>query len=191
MAFLRDHQMMAGDPGRHHWKFGRALRKLNMRRFHGLGGALGAFGVPGAGLATSIFGDPGRKPLTKGHSARRGHPAARHGHVPRAHVAKHGGHHLDVGKLAGALAGGVPIAGGALQELGAQLGVLPGAGATAEPLGLPGLHGFGRRRRSMHVTNPKALRRAMRRVEGFAKLARRTMTFIHHHKLKKRGKGRR
>jgi hypothetical protein len=34
-----------------------------------------------------------------------------------------------------------------------------------------------RRRRHMHVTNPKALRRALRRVGGFAKLAKKVISF--------------
>lgn len=41
---------------------------------------------------------------------------------------------------------------------------------------------------SMNVANVHALRRSMRRVEGFAHVAKRTMSFVHTHKLKKRGK---
>ena len=37
----------------------------------------------------------------------------------------------------------------------------------------------GRRRRRMRVTNPKALRRAIRRTQGFAKLAMRTIHLVH------------
>ena len=48
-----------------------------------------------------------------------------------------------------------------------------------------------RRRPRMHVTNVRALRRAMRRVTGFARVARKVMTFTSHHKLKGRRKGRR
>ncbi|SRR5712691_8118917 len=36
----------------------------------------------------------------------------------------------------------------------------------------------GRRRRRMRVTNPRALRRAIRRAQGFARLAKRVMHFI-------------
>lgn len=54
--------------------------------------------------------------------------------------------------------------------------------------GGPGIH---RRRGRMHVTNVKALRRAMRRVVGFARVARKVMTFTSHHKLKKGRRGRR
>jgi hypothetical protein len=39
--------------------------------------------------------------------------------------------------------------------------------------------GFGRRHRRMRVTNPKALRRAIRRTAGFAKLAMKTIHLIH------------
>jgi hypothetical protein len=42
------------------------------------------------------------------------------------------------------------------------------------------------RYRRMNVLNARALRRSMRRVQGFAKFARKTMTFTTRHKLKKR-----
>ena len=42
-----------------------------------------------------------------------------------------------------------------------------------------------RHSRRMRVTNVKALRRSMRRVQGFAKLARSTIQFTHHVKMKK------
>ncbi len=42
----------------------------------------------------------------------------------------------------------------------------------------PGLAGM-RRHRRMRVTNPKALRRAIRRTQGFAKLAMRTIHLVH------------
>lgn len=49
------------------------------------------------------------------------------------------------------------------------------------------LHGGGgeRRHHRMHVTNVKALRRAMRRVQGFAKLARKTIGFTQRVRMKK------
>ena len=40
--------------------------------------------------------------------------------------------------------------------------------------------------RRMNVGNVRALRRSMRRVQGFAKLAKRVITFTHHVKMKKR-----
>lgn len=43
------------------------------------------------------------------------------------------------------------------------------------------------RNRRMNVANPRALRRSMRRVQGFEKLARRTIQFTRRVKMKKRG----
>lgn len=45
-----------------------------------------------------------------------------------------------------------------------------------------GTRGDGTRHRRMNVTNPRALRRAIRRANGFAKLAMRTIRFTHPHK---------
>ena len=42
------------------------------------------------------------------------------------------------------------------------------------------------RNRRMNVANPRALRRSMRRVQGFEKLARRTITFTRRTRMKKR-----
>ena len=42
------------------------------------------------------------------------------------------------------------------------------------------------RNRRMNIANPRALRRAMRRVQGFEKLAKRTITFTRRTRLKKR-----
>ncbi len=42
------------------------------------------------------------------------------------------------------------------------------------------------RNRRMNIANPRALRRAMRRVQGFEKLAKRTITFTRRTKMKKR-----
>jgi hypothetical protein len=44
--------------------------------------------------------------------------------------------------------------------------------------------GGGRHYRRMNVTNVHALRRSMRRVKGFAKMAHSVMTFTKHHKMK-------
>jgi len=38
----------------------------------------------------------------------------------------------------------------------------------------------------MNIANPRALRRSMRRVQGFEKLARRTITFTRRVKMRKR-----
>lgn len=50
--------------------------------------------------------------------------------------------------------------------------------ATRALTGHKGAGGTGRHRR-MRVTNPKALRRAIRRTQGFAKLAMRTIHLVH------------
>lgn len=70
-------------------------------------------------------------------------------------------------------------------------GVLP-AGGRGGAMVPSGYHfakdGSGRlvRNRRMNVANPRALRRSMRRVQGFEKLARRTITFTRRVKMKKR-----
>jgi len=70
-------------------------------------------------------------------------------------------------------------------------GVLPGGGIQG--FGAPrGYHlakdGSGKlvRNRRMNIANPRALRRAMRRVQGFEKLAKRTISFTRRVKMKKR-----
>ncbi len=71
---------------------------------------------------------------------------------------------------------------GKLAAVGAG-GVAAGVAATkaAEALG-----GEERRRyRRMNVLNPRALRRSMRRVQGFARFARKTMAFTKTHRLKR------
>ena len=89
-------------------------------------------------------------------------------------------------------AGDYYMAGGKLAKLGklgkGKLGRIGKAGAAMAGKKLLGhlLAKGGRHHgRRMHVTNVKALRRAMRRVQGFARTARKVMTFTHHHKMKK------
>ncbi len=70
-------------------------------------------------------------------------------------------------------------AGGAI---GAGAGMMTRRGGTPAAAGMAAMRGVGggfRRRRRMRVTNPKALRRAIRRTAGFAKLAMRTIHLIH------------
>ena len=89
--------------------------------------------------------------------------------------------------------GGVMIPGrGRLPPFTAKgAGVLP-AGGRGGAMVPSGYHfakdGSGRlvRNRRMNITNPRALRRAMRRVQGFEKLARRTITFTRRVKMKSR-----
>lgn len=70
-------------------------------------------------------------------------------------------------------------------------GVLPAGGRGGQMIP-SGYHfakdGSGKlvRNRRMNVANPRALRRSMRRVQGFEKLARRTITFTRRVKMKKR-----
>ncbi len=70
-------------------------------------------------------------------------------------------------------------------------GVLPAGGRGGQMMP-SGYHfakdGSGRlvRNRRMNVANPRALRRSMRRVQGFEKLARRTITFTRRVKMRKR-----
>lgn len=86
------------------------------------------------------------------------------------------------------MAGGKMPGGGGklskLKKLGKHAGKLKGLGKHLKGLKLPG-GGGGRRHHRMHVTNVKALRRAMRRVQGFAKLARKTIGFTHRVHMKK------
>ena len=95
--------------------------------------------------------------------------------------------------------GGISISGGAMVPGRGRLppftatgpGVLP-AGGRDGAMVPSGYHfakdGSGRlvRNRRMNVANPRALRRSMRRVQGFEKLARRTITFTRRVKMKKR-----
>ena len=95
--------------------------------------------------------------------------------------------------ISGAFQPGVMVPGrGRLPPFTAQgPGVLPGGGrgGTMMPSGYHfAKDGSGRlvRNRRMNVANPRALRRSMRRVQGFEKLARRTITFTRRVKMKKR-----
>jgi hypothetical protein len=96
-----------------------------------------------------------------------------------------------IGKMAGGMAGRVgsmvarhPV----LSAAGAAAVLGMGAGAGAERMGMGGRpqkgfhinkHGKLVRNRHMRVTNPKALRRSIRRATGFAKLAMRTIHLVH------------
>lgn len=102
-----------------------------------------------------------------------------------------GGFFSGLAKLAGGLLGRTPI-GGAIKTAGRAVArfvrkrpvVSAIAGGAAIDVGtrkllgpgrMPGLGGGGGRR--MNVANVRALRRAIRRAKGFAKLARRVMTW--------------
>ncbi len=80
----------------------------------------------------------------------------------------------------------------------ATAGQIAGLPRGARPFGADGLcpcgfhpeksgKGYCVRNRRMNVANPRALRRGMRRVSGFEKLARRTISFTRRVKIKKKG----
>jgi len=76
----------------------------------------------------------------------------------------------------------MPSAGGAVPA------AMTAAGTGCCPVGYHlAKDGSGRcvRNRRMNVANPKALRRSMRRVQGFEKLAKRTISFTRRVKMKK------
>jgi hypothetical protein len=54
---------------------------------------------------------------------------------------------------------------------------MPGGGRVSAAM--PGVHGGFRRHKRMNVCNPRALRKAIRRTHGFAKLAMKTIHLIH------------
>jgi len=182
-----------GDPGRHGSFFKHLKKRISMRGLRHLMPAIQSV-FPGAGVISSFIGDPGPKTVAKQQAKRHmshpkqkhvaGHPAARkpsHAHARTEHGSFAAAHPGLTG-LGKAAIGGIPLIGGLGQEALGQLAGM-GGGAGAVPGMFPG-----HRHRSMKVTNPKALRRAMRRVEGFAKLARKTISFTHHVRIKHRRK---
>lgn len=124
--------------------------------------------VPGAGAITSLIPDVGSKTASSivkasaptvaekvGRSM--GMAAGRASQIVRAHP----------GMAAGAAVG---IAGAAA----GTAAIIKHRGGTAV------VHtGSGRRRRRMNVCNPRALRKAIRRTHGFAKLAMKTIHLVH------------
>lgn len=84
------------------------------------------------------------------------------------------------GAATGVAAAAVPLAYNALEQ---HQGMRIGKKIIHPTAILPGGKPFitsARRYRRMNVLNPKALRRALRRAEGFEKFARRTVTALHH-----------
>ncbi len=100
-------------------------------------------------------------------------------------LAKFGAKHPTLGGMASRGVGLIrrhPVlsaagAAGTIGALGTGAGVMGARRGIGMRPGMPGM----RRRRRMRVTNPKALRRAIRRAEGFSKLARRVLRFTHPH----------
>jgi hypothetical protein len=77
-------------------------------------------------------------------------------------------------------AGAAGMAGAGAGVMGSRMGTPAAAGVASARMRMRGAGGaFGRRHRRMRVTNPKALRRAIRRTTGFAKLAMKTIHLIH------------
>jgi len=94
--------------------------------------------------------------------------------------------------------GGGIMPGGAGTSLMPTVGITLGGARGAAPMGglcpsgyHPAKDGSGRcvRNRRMNIANPRALRRSMRRVQGFEKLARKTISFTKRVRMKKRRSG--
>jgi hypothetical protein len=123
-----------------------------------------------------MMGDPRPKPAPKRKSAAAG-PRAKAGRkrVVRAKRAARGGSTgntsarggLDFGAIAGKLAGGIPFVGGAAEELTGQL-MHKGKSAGAA----------GGHRRRVNPANVRALKRSLRRVEGFGHLVKRVNALL-------------
>ena len=76
-------------------------------------------------------------------------------------------------------AGAAGMAGAGAGVMGSRMGSPAAAGRASAGRMSRGVSGGFRRHRRMRVTNPKALRRAIRRTTGFAKLAMKTIHLIH------------
>lgn len=103
--------------------------------------------------------------------------------------------HPTISAAGSAAAGGIAagVAGTAAEHIMRRGPVMPGGSMLAGPLAAPGgigLKGYHMskprrgvpshlvRNRHMRVTNPRALRRAIRRAKGFERLARKVMHFV-------------
>lgn len=180
MAYLRTYQALAGDPGLfkrlRKMRLPRAIRKFQPGRAAGGLARMGVGFVPGVGpVASALYGDPG---LFGSIGRGLGRIAGRIGGSA-------------VGKAAGRVLGGV-VGGGAMGGIpGAVIGGVASAGAGALiGRAFGGGGSSGRRYRRINVANVKALNRAVRRVQGFSKLAKETIQLERQVRLKHR-KGRR
>ena len=88
----------------------------------------------------------------------------------------------DIGGVIGGILGGLPI-GGILGQGGLSSSPAPTVPKINIPTYAMTVHGGGRRR--MNVLNAKALRRSMRRVEGFARFSRKCISFTKRVHMKK------
>lgn len=205
MAYLRAYRMAstmgaAGDPAfsfKRAFKIPKKLRKLKLGR---VAASVAGSVIPGVGPLISAFGS--RAPAAAA-------PAA---------VAAGGMSPELLGLFMQLRALGIPVGDPVLPFLpgliGAATRVLPGLGAIGAQVGkfLPAILGgaasgiaagglgaligrgggarAGGGSRRMNVGNVRALRRSMRRVEGFAKLARSTISFTKQTRMKAKGRKR-
>lgn len=116
--------------------------------------------IPGVGPIASNVISGVEKVAGAARASRAGAAIIRGGGAAGRAIAKHPV--LSAAAAAGAVAGGASMA-----RRGA---VHPALAAAA---------GLGRRRKRINVCNPRALRRAIRRTHGFAKLAMKTIHLVH------------
>jgi len=162
----------AGDPG---WlsSIWKGIKKVALPIVGGLVG-----GIPGALIAGAGGGKPPKPPGT----------AMTVPGTYQGAVGFPGGMSISGGYVPGTI---IPGQGRLPPFTATGAGVLPygGRGGTCAPSGYHfAKDGSGRmvRNRRMNVANPKALRRSLRRVQGFEKLVRRTFTISGTVKPKKR-----
>ena len=162
----------AGDPG-----FFSSLWR-GVKRIAGpiIGGIIG--GPVGAALGGALTGPkpapPMQFPLAPQVSGRPGIPIVGQFTMP-------GGASISAGVMVPGRGPLPPFAPGGVGQAGRGGSLMPSGYHFAKD-------GSGRlvRNRRMNVANPRALRRSMRRVQGFEKLARRTITFTRRVKMRKR-----
>ena len=162
----------AGDPGflSSLW---RGVKKIAIPL---IAGALG--GPVAGGIATTVMGGGRTPPIM---------PMAAAGTQVVGQVTMPGGASFGMGVQAGPQGFRTPKAGryGPPRIAGPVAAGIPGAIPSGYHYAKDGSGKLVRNRR-MNVANPRALRRSMRRVQGFEKLARRTITFTRRVKMKKR-----
>jgi len=163
----------AGDPGflSGLWKGIKKVAKVGLAYYTG--------GVAGA-MASQIGGGPGTPklppPTGRGLQTVQGYPVGMSLTMP--------------GGMSLAAQGMIPRRGAIGEPTRAQPGY--SRGIAQDGMCPSGYHlakdGTGRwvRNRRMNIANPRALRRAMRRVQGFEKLAKRTIVFTRRTRIKKR-----
>ena len=193
MGRIREYAEMSGDP----FSFRRPkwARKLTIKKVARAAAPFARF-IPGIGSAMEVArgygfaaGDPKRKSAGAGPKKKAQVKAVHRaqksgGHVIKGPQKRRPSHNMK--KIGGALgqilvdnAGNIASAagsaydqyhGGHTEFFPKGTAQMPGGMPTLP--GMPGAHrGFGGHRRSMNMSNVKALKRGIRRVEGFQKLA--------------------